>query len=75
MKLDVTQKKLITELDQKVKWLKSLGFPDKAVVNYCEPFIPSLKSLLFNAPEKELDLYLYALEGFRYLAVNLAKYN
>ncbi len=75
MELDNTQKKFIAEVDQKVKWLKSLGYADNSVLAHCQTFLPSLKSVLFNAPEKELDLYLYALEGFRYLAAKLTKYN
>ncbi len=42
MELDNTQKKFIVEVDQKVKWLKSLGYADNSVLAHCQTFLPPL---------------------------------
>ncbi|MBA2657160.1 MAG: hypothetical protein H0U70_09305 [Tatlockia sp.] len=76
MLLTKDQKKLIVKIDNDVKNILAQGANEFSLFSQLKNQIPFVKTMLFFAEKKEIDLYLYSYEGFHcyvnFLANNLS---
>lgn len=70
MLLTKSQKKLIAKIDSDVKNSLAQGVNTFTLFIQLQELMPLVKTILYSAEKKELDLYLYSYEGF-YRYVNL----
>jgi hypothetical protein len=74
MLLTKEQKKLIVKIDNDVKTIMAQGANKFTLLCQLQNQIPFVKSMLYSAEKKEMDLYLYSYEGF-HCYVNLLANN